>query len=230
LPSPGDDTFDSLYAARQAAEALAVDVLWALSGRQFGVCDYIVRPCLQFADIRYNRSVVTSYVLSWEGSHWLNWPCGCGGVCRLSGPRAVHLPGPAQQVVDVVINGAPLSLDQYVLEGDVLYRKGAPWPVQDLGRPMGEPGTWSVEYLKGNPVPAAAALLTGILAKEFIAACDGGKCRLPATTRTVTRQGLSYELFDASQILSAGKTGLREIDLWLSAINPHRLLYPSSVI
>jgi hypothetical protein len=175
---------------------------------------------------------VTSYVLSWEGNGWLSWWCGCVGRCNLSGPGSVHLPGPAQEVIAVIAAGVLLDEDQYVLEGDVLYRTGdaAVWPNQDLGRPLGEPNTWSVEYLRGLPVPSGVDRLTGLLANEFLAACTGGKCRLPRSVTRVSRQGVTYEVFNPNTIYAARKTGLPEVDLWLSAVNPVGLMAAPSVI
>lgn len=232
LPAAADPGYAAALALRENAQAMAVHVLWALSGRQFGVCDYIVRPCAPLPDwCKPGAGRVTSYVLSWEGDHWINLWCGCTGYCRASGPGAVHLPGPAQSVVEVVVNGAVLAADQYVLEGDVLHRVGGvAWPRQDLSRPMGEVNTWSVEYLRGHPVPAGVDQLTGLLAREFIAACSDGKCRLPRSVTNVSRQGVSYQIYNPNQIYQDGKTGLPEVDLWLAAVNPQRLLAAPSVL
>jgi len=233
LPAEDDPEYGSAAAARQAAENLAVQVLWGLSGRQFGICGYIVRPCLALTPDQHRRPgtpALTAYVVSWEGDHWENLPCGCSGMCRTAGPRAVHLPGPARDIIAVTVAGVILPDDQYVLEGDILHRVGRSWPRQNLSRPMGEPDTWSVEYLRGNPVPPGVDRLTGLLAKEFLAACGGGTCRLPRTVTSVTRQGISYQVFNPNDIYESGKTGLTEVDMWLAAVNPHRLLAAPAVL
>lgn len=230
LPAPNDPTYSVALERRESAKSLAVQVLWALSGRRFGVCTYVVRPCQQLDDTyRFQYQPVTSYVLSWEGDRWVNWPCGCVGRCKESGPRSVHLPGPAHEIVEVIIGGTVLGPDEYVLEGDVLHRIGNIWPPQDLSYPMGEVNTWSVEYLRGDPVPLGVDRLTGLLAKEFITVCEGGRCRLPSTVVSTTRQGVTHQ-FDPSRIYAAGKTGLPECDQWLAAVNPYRLLEAPSVI
>lgn len=215
--------------SQDAAVDLAIHVLWALSGRQFGLCPVIVRPCIP-TDYCTANGPVTSYVLSREGSSWLTLACGCPGACVSSGPGMVHLPGPAQSVTEVNLGGEILDEDGYVLEGDVLYRIGANWPAQNLTRPIGYPGAWSVQYLRGNPVPPGVDKLTGLLAREFLTACAGGACRLPRTVTQVSRQGVSYQIYDPQQIYSSGKTGLSEVDLWLSAVNPNRIQQPPSVI
>jgi hypothetical protein len=236
-PTPEEQAaYDAALAARNAAEDLAVSVLWALSGRQFGLCPHSVRPCPPPIYPPWREvsaySPVTSYVLSWEGDRWLNWPCGClGGRCQLTGPRAVHLPGPVASIEEVTIAGAVLNASEYVLEGDVLYRKGTLiWPAQNLGRPLGEAGTWSVEYLRGYPPPAGTATYVGTLAAEFLKACDGGNCRLPRTVTTASRNGVTYRVYDPAVIYGDGKTGIPEIDLWLAAVNPHHLMAAPQVI
>lgn len=235
LPELPADTsgadYEAQLARREAAEDLAVSIMWALSGRQFGVCPYIVRPCTQSAGYWRTGTYGTyGYVAYWDVDHWITASCGCGiGRCRTSGPSAVHLPGPAQDVEEVLVEGEPLDPDLYRLEGDVLHRIGGAWPAQDLSQPMGEANTWSVEYLRGNPVPRGAAFLTGLLTKELINACTGAPCRLPRTVTSVNRQGLSFNL-DPSVIYAAGKTGISEIDTWLAAVNPNKLLCAPSVI
>jgi hypothetical protein len=233
LPTLGGDptseeqaVYDTAVLARANAESLAVQVMWALSGRQFGVCSTAARPCPEYArGYGYNP-----YVAVLDADSWVSWPCGCVGSCTVTGPRVVHLPGPVVEVTAVTVAGMVLDPGDYQLEGDALYRAGGVWPRQDLGRPLGEDGTWSVTYLRGIPVPAGVDTLTGVLAKEFIAACDDeGSCRLPRTVVSTSRRGVSHD-FDPSKILAAGKTGLAEVDLWLSAVNPHRLAEPPMVL
>ncbi|UBF41624.1 head-to-tail adaptor [Gordonia phage AnarQue] len=217
-----DDADDAAKALRQAALDMAVDVLWALSGRQFGVCPVVARPCPE----RIGDSIWRSLgpVVMWNGDDWLNVGCGCAGRCNYSGPRKVHLPGPVVEITEVRIGGEVVPASEYTLEGDRLYRRTGAWPSQDLARPLGEPGTWSVSYMRGLTPPAGVATLTGLLAKEFDAACSGGKCRLPRNVTQVSRQGVSYQVYDPTSIYSAGKTGLPEVDMWLASVNPNHLM------
>ncbi|OHU29023.1 hypothetical protein [Mycobacteroides chelonae] len=227
-PTPEQqEAYDDALARRNGAEDIAVQVLHALSGRQFGACETTARPCPSYAQgFGYGP-----FVLTFDGGDWLNWPCGCLGSCSVSGPRVVHLPGPVAEIVSVTIAGADLAESDYQLEGNALYRKGGvSWPSQDLGRPLGEAGTWSVKYRRGYPVPAGVDKLVGQLAREFIAACDDDDtCRLPRTLVATTRRGVSHQ-FDPSKVLAAGKTGLTEVDLWLSAVNPHHLQQAPEVL
>ncbi|QYC54268.1 head-to-tail adaptor [Mycobacterium phage Allegro] len=213
---------EALIQRRNMAEDTAVMVLWAFTGRQFGLCETTVRPCPGGGGPRDMRPW-SQPLLWWDGTHWLNASCGCVGRCQVSGPGVVHLPSPAAEVLAVTLGDTVLDESEYVLEGNALYRRGGKaWPSQDLGRPLGERGTWSVQYLRGLPVPAGGDKMAGLLAKEFVSACDGGVCRLPRTVVQTTRQGVTH-VFDATKLLDLGYTGLTEVDTWLAAINPHHL-------
>lgn len=81
-----------------------------------------------------------------------------------------------------------------------------------------------MEYLRGIAVPPGVPRLTAMLATEFYNACTGGRCRLPRTVSEVTRQGVTHRIVNPNDIYSVGKTGIPEVDLWLSAVNPYHLL------
>ncbi len=192
---------DADPAMRDTAVALATDVLWALSGRQYGACPVTVRPC---PTGRYEA-------------------CWCSSSCEATGPRVVHLYGPVDSVIAIQVDGVLLDDSEWVVEGNLLYRVGGVWPVQDRGRPLGESGTWSVEYRRGVRPPEQVGRLVGLLAAEFYAACTGGKCRLPRRVQTVSRQGVTMQLADPTDIYESGKTGIPEVDMWLAAVNPNHI-------
>lgn len=248
LPAEDDPGYAEALAIQNGAEDMAVQTLWALSGRQFGINTVTVRPCRIersfgsgtggwrrgfFGDGFGEGGLVTSYVLSWEGDMgWVNLPCGCvGGQCRVSGPRLIHLPGPAQTIDNVTLHGTVIDPSGYALEGNNLFRVGNIWPFQDLSRPAGEPGTWSVTYDKGIPVPNGVAQLTGQLALEYLNAVKApSKCRLPRNVVAVSRNGVSYQVYDPTTFYAAGKTGMPEIDLWLMSVNPNHIQQAPSVL
>lgn len=226
LPDVEDDTYPAAVDALEAAKDLAVQVLWALSGRQYGVFTETVRPCPEnYPPSLQRRWVPSEYqVYSLQEYGWFGISCGCTGSCVDTGPGAVHLPGPVVEITAVTIDGVQLDPSEYTLEGDVLYRTGASWwPSQNLSQPVTEDGTWKVEYLRGILPPSGIGKLAALLATEFYNACTGGKCRLPRTVSEVTRQGVTHRVASASDIYATGKTGIPEIDLWLSAVNPHQL-------
>lgn len=147
-------------------------------------------------------------------------------------PQPIRLPGPAQAILNVTINDKTLPPTEYQLENNLLYRIGKPWPHQNLNQPLGQPNTWSITYQQGNPPPPGTATLVAILAKEFLNATNGdnSKCRLPRNVRTVNRQGITYDIYDPQKMFANGKTGLPEIDLWLTAVNPNHLQEAPSVL
>ncbi|UYP17715.1 hypothetical protein OED52_13645 [Rhodococcus sp. Z13] len=203
------------------AEDLAVSVLWALSGRQFGQCPVIARPCPTPCPSLSGYSLGPGRYPLFDDGRWLEVNCGCYGACEASGPTVIHLPGPVGEIAEVKIEGIVLDEAAYRLEGDRLYRTdGKPWPHQNLLAPLDSDGTWSVTYTRGHPVPAGVGTLVGLLTKEFLAACSGGKCRLPRRVQSVSRQGVTYQMVDPTDIYASGKTGIPEIDLWLSSVNP----------
>jgi hypothetical protein len=227
LPDELEPDYAQRLLERNNAEDTAVEVLWHLSGEQYGACTTIVRPCPpsapQYRGVHPYDQTVAPFMPSFDAGRWTNYPCGCFGSCNLTSPRMVHLPGPVAEIVTVTIGDVVLDESEYVQEGDVLYRRDGQWPSQDLGKPAGDDGTWSVEYLKGFSPPAHVARLVGQLALEFMAACSGNKCRLPKTVVSTSRNGISH-VFDPSRMLSLGYTGLSEVDSWIAAVNPNRLM------
>lgn len=216
----------------EEAVRTAVGVLWAFTGRQFGCQRLTARPCPGWrdsADAYTSAGVGVGMVPVLYGGVWRNVTCG-GGACRVDGPTVVRLPGPVHAVERVTVAGDVLDADGYRLEGNTLYRVGGgEWPAQDLARPLGEPGTWGVTYLRGTPPPPGAARMVGTLAAEFWKACTGQKCRLPRQWQQVQRQGVTVTRFDPTDLLAAKRTGLPEVDMWVSAHNPNRLDQPTVI-
>lgn len=232
LPDPADPGYAARLYAQEAAATVATSVLWHLSGRRFGLAPSTVRPCPPPPRSWYLSGYRADYANALHGAWGFEngVGCGCFPRCRKSSPYAVHLPGPAAQIVTVTIGAVTLAANVYVLENDTLYRRDVAWPGQDYGKPAGEDGTWSVTYLRGEPVPAGVDVLTGMLAREMIAATSGSKCRLPSNITAVSRNGVTYQVYNPNDIFANGKTGLSEVDLWLSAINPHHLMKAPSVL
>ena len=219
-------TAEEDIAQMQGAIDTAVLVLWSLTGAQFGMCPRLARPCPS------GRG--ESWMPGWSwwvgtAADWVSDPCVCGPTCRVGGPGVVHLPGPVYEVTAVTVDGVALAEDAYVLEGDRLYAVSGRWPNQDLSKPAGMAGTWTVEYLSGLEPPAGADTMVGLLALEFWNACNGGKCQLPKNVQSVARQGVSIKMKDAERLFKDRCTGVRLIDMWISAINPHQLVAPASV-
>lgn len=213
----------------EAAIDTAVTVLWALTGRTYAIEHVVARPCPARQDAADVAMFGVGFTPLLVDGGWLN-VTGCGGsTCTADGRGVVRLPGPVVAITAVYVDGVAIDPSGYTLAGDTLYRTAGEWPDQDMDLPPGEAGTWSVSYTRGVPPPYGAALAVGQLAKEFWAVCSGGKCRLPKRWQSITRQGVSIQRADPTDILAQGYTGLPEVDTWVRAINPHKLSQPSVI-
>lgn len=232
----GDQWDEATEQQREFAERMAVRLLWARTGRVYGRCERTIRPCAK-------RCLGQAVTGAWgpngwtpmliNGS-WFNVSCGCGATHRCSCTQVceIELPGVLPEPVSIVIDGDPLDLAAHPVRVDngryLVRQDGECWPTcQDLSRPDGAAGTWSVTYTHGLPVPPEGAYLAGLLACELLKACSspdgGGDCRLPGNVRRVARQGVTIELEQAlnAAAASSGSLGIAEVDLWIKTVNPH---------
>lgn len=216
---------------KEYATALATLVLWAATGRRYGRCLITVRPCGPSDPVLYRTYNVEG------GGFWtlLGAPGGgvigpvsltgcCGAGCACS-PSEVILPGPVSEVVEVRQDGVVVNTDGYRLDGDRLVRlNGQAWPVsQDLGLPITEENTWSVEYRRGREVPPVLQNAAGLFACEVAKARSGGSCALPARITSVSRQGVDVQLLQVEDFLEKGLTGYEQVDMVIRALNPNSL-------
>lgn len=232
------------YTAEQQARAvdLATYVLDGLTGHQFAQCPVTVRPCGTGcgAPAGYMTWPVAGSGASplgpWMVPYVLNgvWRnCACGGGCTCEPACRVELGGPVAEVTEVKVNGLVLDPAAYTLIGPWLARVdgGECWPpCQDPAVPDTEDGTFSVTYRPGRALPSAGQIAAGALAAEFVKACAGAACSLPAQIASLTRQGSDVEFVSPTDVLADGLTGIREVDLFIRAANPAQLQRRSSVI
>jgi hypothetical protein len=133
-------------------------------------------------------------------------------------------------VQEVTIDGATLDQSAYRIDNSHLLVRtdGECWPLcQDMNLDPSEPGTFAVTYVPGI-VPGSAGLwAVGLLALEFAKACTGGKCRLPSSVTSISRQGVSMEFSEG--MFAGGMTGIREVDAYVVSINPNHLVQPPRV-
>lgn len=226
---------------------VATEIIWRLSGKQFGSCPVTVRPCRQTCA----NGPTYGY---WSGSEWM--PILQGGVwynqrcdrCAPSGCSCaelceVDLPGPVAEIIQVKLNGLVLDPTEYRVDNTrklvrtsvTVSEAGALgcWPTcQDLSSPDTEEGTFSVRYRPGSAVPQGGLWAAGLLACQLLKACDGdAECALPASAQRITRQGVTVELTPVLINREAGgfATGIPEVDLWLETVNPYKAKLPSRV-
>lgn len=218
-------------AATGAAVAMATDVVWALSGRQFGLCNITLRPCRRECvdDSFFDRELLPSGDSGFVqpaliGGEWFNLVCGsCPGTCSCTPISEVLLPGVVNSIVDVKVDGVILPKSAYRVDNDRLLVRtdGEDWPhCNDLNLPDTEPGTWSVTAVYGRPVPVAGQWAVGELACELLKAFKGEDCRLPRNVTQLARQGVTISYPDMNDLFSRGRTGLYLADLFIMSVNP----------
>lgn len=222
---------------------VATSILWAMSGRQYGpACPVTVRPC--------RRSCLDSYPLAvnWVyGSPWIPYlgtdglwrnasVCGCRTDCGCTELQEVRLDGPVHDIVSVQIGTETLPAAAYRVDnGSRLVRvDGGEWPdCQTLDAACGEEGAFCVTYRTGLPLDAAGLAAFDALVCHLIRGCSSG-CGCDASTRQnltrVQRQGVTLEMADPNVLFEQGRTGIRDVDLWLSLANPYRLTSKSRVL
>jgi hypothetical protein len=239
------------------AVEIATDLLWRLTAGRYGLCAELIRPCRRscITDDWYRLDAFTgryAYPLVF-GGRWTNFGCGCKVDSCGCGWTVdeLELPGPVSEVLEVRIDGEPLSVGKWRPQRmgsrtKLLRTDGHRWPVcQDMALPDTEPGTWSVTYLRGRKVPAAGVRAVSALADEIYKQCTGQACRLPNHVKSVSRDGISYQVYDPGDLamLMSGSrsssasglmstlpmTGLREVDMWVRSVNPHLATQPSAV-
>ena len=219
----------------QAAD-YAKMILWAATGRQYGLCDLTVRPCGRFCENCgwsgwYYDGLGTWVPYIWNGE-WKNCWCGGngpGGCCTCAPECQVYLPGPVYSVTSVRVDGQSLNVtggDIFVLDQQWLVRTNTTqcWPLcADQNLAPGDQNAFEVRYLRGLPVPTALANAYAALACEYAKACLGLPCRLPSRVSSISRQGVTISMVDIADLLRNGLTGLWEVDQVIAALNPNGL-------
>jgi len=222
----------SLPASGQARfEQMAAEYLWRYTGRQFGQCEGVIRPCRQDCFEGVSTYGSDSRVGSpWQptliGGRWFNVGCGggCADTCGCgSWGSVLRFETPVTEVVAVEVDGVLLDPSAYRVDGyRLLVRQdGGRWPYcQNMSLPLGTEGTWAVTVKIGAPVPIGGQVAAGKLACQLALAASGAKeCELPQRWQTITRQGVTIAAgLDAFDDLDAGKTGIWLIDSWVASV------------
>jgi hypothetical protein len=183
---------DSAKVDEAVTVAAVTEILFLLSGKQFGVRSDVYEPAL-------------CPNLCWIHAFPGNYEEGVTNRGR------IELAGPAV-VSSVTVNGAALSPASYRVEdGRYLRRLDAGWPCSGV----------HIDYTWGKPVPNAGVLAAQQLACELAKSVSGsGSCKLPARVQSLTRQGVTMTILDPQDFLDNGRTGLYFVDLFLAAVNP----------
>lgn len=218
------------------SEQMAIEILWAASGRRFGLCTSTYRPCRVGCEVGGPRIDAWNLVASggwpnrdpWGGSIFALIGCGCSDNCSCTTLESIDLwHKNVREIIEVTIDGDVLAESAYRLSKNRLIRvDGESWPAcQDWEVDAGAVGSWSVQYVHGTSVPFGGRVAVGILANELRkSVCGDDECELPRRVQTRTHSGVSVAFIDPMTFLADGLTGLYEVDLWIRSVNPNRLL------
>jgi hypothetical protein len=191
----------------QQAEAatFAQMVLWSLSGRRIGICEYV--------EGYYPNCAGCPMPYKGRDGLWRNgnWSSEC---CRL---LMAHRP--IVSIESVEQDGEVLDPSWYTWTDSYVKRVGSCWPCGDEC----EVPPIVVAYRAGVGFPAGTDAAMGELACELIKGWSGEACRLPSRAVAVSRQGVTVQMSDPSQFTTGGLLGLPLVDLWLRAVNPVHL-------
>jgi hypothetical protein len=224
------ESYDSELLCR--AMTLAWDTLRTLSGGQVGNCPVLVRPCLTAPCSVCEGAMLQPRLVKTGDCEacWTNGPACGGSGCSCEPLSEVVLPGRVAEVLRVTVDGLPLDPSAYRLDnGSRLIRAdGGAWPsCQYMSREVDQVGTMGIWYMPGVKPDAAGLWAAGVLTCEFAKACSGGKCRLPSAVTSISRQGISMEL--STGMFPDGMTGIREVDAYLTSLNPNAIRVPPRV-
>lgn len=211
-------------AQQTRAITYATKIMWAATGRRYGLCENVIRPC--GLDRRCGSCGSWNWYGGWMRPYildglWRNCGCECACDCK---PRCqIKLPSPVAQVTEVLVDG--------IIVADTLWRvddnqwlvrtDGNCWPeCQNYNVDVPAVGTIQVTYDRGDPIPQDVLDAAATLACEFAKACAGLPCRLPNRMTSLTRQGVSVSFVDIDRLLARGLTGIVEVDQVIIANNP----------
>ena len=242
IPADDAEFWDTIDPELQAqAELWATTILWALSGRIFGLRRDVVRPCHRpptrgstYGDVRSGVFAAGGVVLgSINATITAARGCGCGvDDCRHQTVADLALDGPIHDIAEIRIDGQVLPTSAYTIRDRRWVRRldGNGWPTrQNLNAAPTEQGAFVVTYRRGIMPPEAGQFAAGILAVEWVKSREGRDCRLPRGVVSATRNGLSVEL-DPRAYFTEGMTGIEDVDQWLLSVNPNRLSAPARVV
>ncbi|MGN8801497.1 hypothetical protein ACTNCM_12835, partial [Candidatus Merdisoma sp. HCP28S3_H6] len=185
--------------ARLAVDT-ATEILWALTGRQFGVCPAVYHPGVEQC-LRCEPTL-------WRGE-WFNVDVSTAECMR------IVLPGPVFEVTRVELSDG--SDGEFAVSGDAVVVRGARPTAIHYQRGIPAP-------------PSAGFMVGRLAAERYLQCVDSGRCRLPKYATQVTRQGVSVHMADPAEVIGEGLTGLPEVDSWIRSVNPNALAEDSEVL
>jgi len=213
---------------KASAGDYAALILWAATGRQFGLCTVTVRPC---GMKRCNDGMAEFFGYDWSGGTWVpyifngTWfNCSCAGMCCCEPRCQVRLMGPVDSVTEVLIGGIAVDPATYRVDDNhwLVRTAGECWPTcADMDTDDGD-NTFEVTYVRGTTPPPALLRAASTLECEWGKACSGAECRLSNRVTSIARQGINIEMASPEAFMEDGLTGLWEVDSIIVALNPFK--------
>jgi hypothetical protein len=226
---------------------VASELLYQMTARQWpGLCRNTVRPYRR--PRRYDgppqSSVDVPYGLNNPlagfgnvGGMWLwdaSWGLAGSGYDPMHSPDSVpaipcvELPGEIlSSIVSVKVDGVALPGTSYhVDDWRYLCRDdGLGWPWgQDLRLDSTHVGTWEIDYYFGANPPISGQHACAVFACQLALASVGdATCQLPRRTQQIVRQGVTTVQLSIVDLVTMGRTGLLDVDMFISAANPGNL-------
>lgn len=230
IPDPlcCDDWAGFSPTVKASALDYAATILWAATGRQFGLCEVQVRPCGmrrcqdglgEFWGYDWSGGTWTPYIFNGQ---WFN--CACPGICCCDPRCQVRLMGPVESIVEVTIGGVAVDPSAYRVDDNhwLVRTDGDCWPIcADMDSDNGS-NVFVVTYNRGTAVPSSLLRAASTVACEWGKACTGGDCRLSPRVTSLVRNGITIDMMDPQAMLEGGLTGLWEVDTIILAFNPYK--------
>jgi hypothetical protein len=213
---------------KASAGDYAALILWAATGRQFGLCSVTVRPCgmsrcpdgmADFSGWSWSGSTWTPYIFN---GTWFN--CACPGTCCCDPRCQIRLMGPVDSVTEVLLGGIAVDPATYRVDDNhwLVRTNGECWPsCVDMDTDDGD-NVLEVTYMRGTTPPPALLRAASALECEWGKACTGADCRLSNRVTSIARQGINIEMASPEAFMDDGMTGLWEVDSVISALNPFK--------
>lgn len=219
---------EAVHAKAEFGQLVASSVLFRLSGYQYnGCCDADEYLCMRRLPCGCaglgcgsDFAALPEIARPFDGADsWVNLRCGCARSCDCAASSRIVLPyGPITAVDTVEIDGVEID---FTIVGDrSLYLDLAGASLAACFDPADPAKGLHVAWTHGEAPPPDGVLAACVLGCEITRAClPGTDCQLPKRVQQVTREGVSWTLLDPMDFLVDGRTGLYEVDLFLSTVD-----------
>jgi hypothetical protein len=196
----------------------ASDLMWQLSGRQFGLWRVTARP-IPFCGHYMAWAPAWWGYPGWAAPSAQHWrPCSCNYYPYVHLGRA-----PIASIQSVRVDGAVVDPSTYRVDEHnyLVHLDGTSWPMcSNLLDASDQPGVFEVSWTYGVQVPVtgktACALLAVRLSYEL---AEDEACAIPVNASNVTAEGVTIRL-DTSAMAENGRTGMLIPDMWLESVCP----------